>query len=229
MVGNDITSYVMQPINDSISLITEMIPKIIGAIIILLIGWIVGRILGRLVNLFIEKSGIEDALSKTIVGKTFINSGVSVGKAADYLVRIVVYLLAIMSAAEILNIYNLSEIMQEIVAYIPNIVGFILIIVIGLILVDYFADFIVSYGRTANIQFISPVVFLLRVLFYLVILIMALTTLKLDVTIIYVFIQPLAWGVGIGVGIALAIIFGFGLKDRAPEFVDKLLDQINKK
>ncbi len=226
---DQVATYVMQPINDSINVVMELIPKIIGAVIILLIGWVVGRILGKVINLFIEKVGVEDALSKTIVGKTFINSGMSIGTAADYLVRIVVYLLAIMSAAEILNIYNLAEIMQGIVAYIPNIVGFILIIVIGLILVDYFADFITTYGKTANIDLISPVAFILRILFYLVVLIMALTTLKLDVTIIYVFIQPLAWGIGIGVGIAIALFFGLGLKDRAPEMVDNLLDQINKK
>lgn len=229
MVGNDVTTYVMQPINDSIDVIMDLIPKIIGAIIILLIGWIVGRVLGKVVKLFIEKIGVEEALSKTIVGKTFLNSGMSVGTAADYLVRIVVYLLAIMSAAEILNIYNLSEIMQGIVSYIPNIVGFILIIVIGLILVDYFADFIETYGKTANIALISPVVIILRLLFYLVVLIMALTTLRLDVTIIYVFIQPLAWGIGLGVGVAIALFFGLGLKDRAPEMVDSFLESMDRK
>ncbi|MBN1167317.1 MAG: hypothetical protein JXA44_09345 [Methanospirillaceae archaeon] len=229
MVGNDVTTYVMQPINDSIMVIMDLIPKIIGAVIILLIGWIVGRVLGKVVKLFIEKVGVEAALSKTIVGKTFLNSGMSVGTAADYLVRIVVYLLAIMSAAEILNIYNLSEIMQGIVSYIPNIVGFILIIVIGLILVDYFADFIETYGKTASIALISPVVIILRLLFYLVVLIMALTTLRLDVTIIYVFIQPLAWGIGLGVGVAIALFFGLGLKDRAPEMVDSFLDSMDRK
>ncbi len=57
---------------------------------------------------------------------------------------------------------------------------------------------------------------------------MSLSKLKIDVCIIYIIAEQLAWGIGLGVGLSIAIIVGFGLKDRAPELMDKLLEGFSK-
>lgn len=50
----------------------------------------------------------------------------------------------------------------------------------------------------------------------------------LDLTIIYTFITPIAWGIGLGIGAAIAIIVGFGLKNKSEAIMEKVIDSFLK-
>ena len=56
---------------------------------------------------------------------------------------------------------------------------------------------------------------------------LALPQLLIDLTIIYTFVAPIAWGVGLGVGAGIAALIIFGLKDRAPGIMDNLLKKVS--
>jgi small-conductance mechanosensitive channel len=204
------------------------IPNLIGAIIILIIGWIVGRLLGKVISGILDRIGVDDALLKTSVGKAIEHSGTSVVTFFDLIVRWFIYLIAIVAAANVLQLEFLTSLFQNIVVYLPHIAMFLIILIAGFILVDYFADLLVGWGKTQNIEFLGVIIMLLRVFFYFIILILALSQLLIDLTIIYTFITPIAWGVGIGFGAGIAIFIGFGLKDRAPAMMDDLLKKISK-
>jgi hypothetical protein len=223
---SDIGEMVMQPFLRSITTTSEILPFVVAAVVILVIGWIAGRILGKAGSLILEKAGCCPSLEGTPIGKTLIGSGCSVPQAADYLIRIIIYLLAIMSAADTLKIESLQSTISAVLAFIPNMIAFVLIIAIGLLLVDYFSDFISSLGDTAEINLLEPIVVLLRLFLYFVVVMLALTQLRIQLDIIYAFIVPLSWGVGLGIGAAIAIIFGWGLKEKSPEIVDVLLGKI---
>ncbi|MDD1702833.1 MAG: hypothetical protein LUQ31_07655, partial [Methanoregula sp.] len=64
---------------------------------------------------------------------------------------------------------------------------------------------------------------------YFVIAVLALSQLMLDLTIIYTFVTPIAWGIGIGLGAAIAIIVGFGLRNRSEAIMDQVIDSFSKK
>jgi hypothetical protein len=204
------------------------IPNLIAAIIILIIGWIVGRILGKVISGILDKIGVDDALIKTSIGKAIEQSGTSVVAFFDLIVRWFIYLIAIVAAANVLQLEFLTSLFQSIVVYLPHIAMFLIILIAGFIMVDYFADLLVAWGKTQNIEFLGVIIMLLRVFFYFIILILALSQLLIDLTIIYTFITPIAWGVGIGLGAGIAIFIGFGLKDRAPAMMDDLLKKLEK-
>jgi len=204
------------------------IPNLVAAIIILIIGWLVGRILGRVISGILDKIGVDDALLKTSVGKAIEQSGTSVVSFFDLIVRWFIYLIAIVAAANVLRLEFLTTLFQNIVVYLPHIAMFLIILIAGFILVDYFADLLAGWGKTQNIEFLGVIIMLLRVFFYFIILILALSQLLIDLTIIYTFVTPIAWGVGIGLGAGIAIFIGFGLKDRAPAMMDDLLKKISK-
>jgi len=203
------------------------IPNLIAAIIILIIGWIVGRILGKVISGILDKIGVDDALLKTSVGKAIEQSGTSVVTFFDIIVRWFIYLIAIVAAANVLGLEFLTTLFQNIVVYLPHIAMFLIILIAGF-MVDYFADLLAVWGKTQNIEFLGVIIMLLRVFFYFIILILALSQLLIDLTIIYTFVTPIAWGVGIGLGAGIAIFIGFGLKDRAPGIMDDLLKKISK-
>ena len=208
-------------------------PGIVGALIVLLIGWIVGRLLGRAVRIILDKLSeqkvVEEAADVTSVRGSLKNAGLTVGYIGDIAVRIIVYLIALLAAVNILNLDYLSELMMMIVTYIPHVVAFAIILVAGFLLIDAFIDFLNRYYTQRNVQFITPVLVIIRVFLYFVTAILALSQLELDLTIIYTFVTPIAWGIGLGLGAAIAIIVGFGLKGRSEAIMDKVLDSVTGK
>jgi len=208
--------------------VIAFLPNIIAAVIILIIGWIVGRVLGSVISKVLDKIGVDDALRKTSFGQAIEESGTQIVHLFDLIVRWFIYLIAILAAVDVLQFSFLSNLFQDFILYLPRIVMFLIILVAGFILVDYFADIILKWGKTREIEFFSVIVLLMRVFFYFVILILALSQLLIDLTIIYTFLVPIAWGVGIGVGVGIAAFLAYGLKDRAPEMMDNLMNRFSK-
>jgi Conserved TM helix. len=209
------------------------LPGIVGAIVVLLIGWIVGRLLGKAVRIILDKIFeqhlVKEGADLASVGGSVKNAGITVGYIGDLFTRIVVYLIAVLAAVDILHMEYLSKLMTEIVEYLPHIAAFVIILTAGFLLADYFIDFLGRYYANQEIALITPVLFILRIFLYFVIAILGLSQLMLDLTIIYTFVTPIAWGVGLGLGAAIAIFVGFGLRGHSEAIMDKLIESIAKK
>jgi hypothetical protein len=212
--------------------VVAVLPAIIGALIVLLLGWIVGRLLGKAVRIVIDKAlaavTTTPVIGESDVGKTVVSSHVSLGYLGDITMRCVIYLIAILGAVDILNLDYLSKFMTQVLSYIPHVVAFVIILVVGIILVDYFIDFFRNYSQTSNIELINPVLVLLRLFLYFVVIMLALSQLLLDLTIIYTVITPIFWGIGIGLGAAIAIVVWFGMKNRSEQIMDKIMESLSK-
>jgi len=232
MATTDIASETMGSLTDGvmkmINSVIAYLPNFIAAIIILIIGWIVGRFLGKVISKILDKVGVDDALRKTSIGKAIEQSGMNIVRLFDLIVRWFIYLIAIAAAASVLKIEFISDLFEKIILYLPHVAMFLIILIAGFILIDYFADILHAWGKTQNIEFLEVIILLLRVFFYFVVLILALSQLLIDLTIIYTFVTPIAWGVGIGVGVGIAVFIAYGLKDRAPQMMDDLLKKIHK-
>ncbi|MDI6719710.1 MAG: hypothetical protein QMD46_08885 [Methanomicrobiales archaeon] len=219
-------SAVQRQIEETLASIIAFLPNLVVAIIILIVGWLLGRFLGRVVAEVLDRIGVDDAVRKTSVGQYIEQTGTSIVRLMDLLVRWFIYLIAILAAIAVLQITVLTVLVANIAAYIPNVIAFILILVVGFILVDWLADFLHSYGRSQNIEFMGLFAMVLRAFLYFVVAILALEQLLIDLTIIYTFITPIAWGVGLGVGAAIAFFFFFGFRDRAPRMMGDLMSSM---
>jgi hypothetical protein len=212
--------------------VVAVLPAIIGALVLLLIGWIAGRLLGKAVRIVIDKAMATATASPVIgdsdLGKSVVKSNVSLGYLGDITVRCIVYLIAILAAVDLLNLDYLSKFMTTVIEYIPHVVAFIIILVVGIILIDYFIDFFKNYSKSTSIELLSPVLVLVRLFLYFVVVMLALSQLLLDLTIIYTIITPIAWGFGIGLGASIAIVVWFGMKNRSEEILNKVMEAISK-
>jgi len=215
--------------NKWVDMLASSLPAILGAIIILVIGWIVGRLLGRAVRMVIDKVTQSSVVNKTEFADKVKTSGVSLGYLGDVATRCIVYLITILAAVDFLNLDYLSLLMTAVVGYIPHIAAFVIILVVGFILIDYFIDLVSKYDENQKVELITPVMLILRVFLYFVIVILALSQLMIDLTIIYTFVTPIAWGIGIGLGAAIAITFWFGMKNRSEQIMDRFMEAICKK
>ena len=192
--------------------VTDMLSKIAGAIIVLIIGWIAGRIIGKGASSVLDRIGVDDALLKTAFGKAIEKSGMTVVKFFDMIIRWFIYLIAVFGAVDILEIKILSTYLMKIVEYIPNFIIGAFVLIIGLILVDWLADIFGLIGKETKIEFSWILVIGLRFFLYFMVLIIALTLMKIDVGILYIFAEALAWGAAILVALGIGIAFVLGSK-----------------
>ncbi|HDJ66142.1 MAG TPA: hypothetical protein ENF33_00295 [Nitrososphaeria archaeon] len=215
----------IQIISNLISQFVAMAPRIIGAIIILIIGWAVGRGLGAVISRLLDKAGVDDALRKTSVGKAIEKAGITLPRFFDILVRIFIYLVAVFAAVNVLQIDVLTYYMKMIVEYLPSLIAGIVILIFGLMIADFIGDAITAVGREAKIEYASLASMAVRGVLYLVVIIIGLSTMKIDVSILNMVVTALSWGVAGAIAIGGGLAIGLGLKDyvtkKAEEWLKK--------
>jgi len=192
-------------LTDMLEAIIAAIPSIIAAIIIVLIGYGVGVIVGKAVNKLISKTGMEKAFDKTVTGSAFKKAGIDFSDFIGGTIKVFIIVIAIIAAIGVLNIGgSIGEFLAAIAAYIPRLIGGVLIIIFGTVLVDLLASLI---GRMMEPMFAKtnpemPVLLknLLMIGLIAFIITLALDTMLLSGDIIY----PLILGfVIIGAGVSL--------------------------
>lgn len=211
-----------------LSSIGYMIPNILMAVLIIVIGLILGKVMGNVVSKIVEKTGLDKALKGSILEKAVEAAGTTILGLFNIVVRWFIYLIAIMIAVEYLGIPLLSSIIQQFVNFMPNVFAAMLILLIGLIIADFIGDFLKNMGESMGIAYIHIVTPVLKLVLYFIVMMMALDKLSVNTCIFYAIADAFAWGIGIGIGLSIAIVVGFGMKDRAPELMDSLLEGFRK-
>ncbi len=201
------------------------LPTLLGVFIVLLIGWIAGRIIGKTFSKVLDQIGVDDALLKTMVGKAIEKSGITVVKFFDLTVRWFIYLIALLTASDILKIPALSNFMNQVVGYIPSLLAGVFIIIGGIIVTDAISDMMRSFVETATAEYASLIVGALRFFLYFMVVTIGLSMMQVDVSILYTFANSLSWGAALGIGVGLGVALGWGLKDVVAEKAKQLLNK----
>src|SRR3712207_3779941 len=112
------------------------IPQLIGAILVLIIGYIVAKILQAVVSRvlkaigfdgWMERGGIKQFFDRARTRETPVTV---LGKLVFWLV----FIIAITMAADALGIRQVSEVLAQLIAYIPSIIAAILILILAALL-----------------------------------------------------------------------------------------------
>jgi len=208
--------------------IAESAPKIIAAVILLIIGLIAGKVIGRVV----AKSSIkllqkvhkdENASNDDVVSQE--TSSEESSKLISSSVRWFVYLFFIIAAINALEFEQLSLALTDLWLWVPNLLAFILIIVIGLIIVNFIGKWVSQELIKKEYGGSKYVVTGVKVVIYAVIFAIALTQLGIGEEIIPILVAAFSWSIAAGIGAAIAIGLGFALKDIIPGAINIALKQ----
>jgi hypothetical protein len=130
-------------LNTLLENIIAALPLVIAAIIVILIGYVVGRVVGRAVNKLIGKMGIEKSFDKTDAGKAFKSAGLDLSSFVGGVTTAFVIVLSIIIAIQILDIGGpIGQFLVDLAAYLPRLLGGIVVIVIGTVLVGFLASLV---------------------------------------------------------------------------------------
>jgi len=201
---------------------------IIAALIILIIGWIAGRLIGKAVGILVDKLGVDKALEKVDTGDWLQKSGWSISRLFDVVVRWFIYIIAIMAAVDVLRIEFLSSIMQMIALFFPRLIAAAIVLVVGLLLIAFAMKWIEEALETNEVPLATMLAPVFEAIMVIIVMVLAMDQLRIDTTIIYTFIIPLAWGLAIGIGVAIGIAVGWGGRDSVAEYMQERLKDDKK-
>jgi hypothetical protein len=205
----------IQAVTSFATSVAETAPKIIAAFLLLLIGLVAGKIVGRVIGKtsikLLEKTNLQndDLLSK---GTSNRDSSKLIASS----VRWFVYLFFIIAAINALEFEQLSSALTDLWLWVPNLLAFILIIVIGLIIASFINKWIDQELLKSNFGGSKYVKTGIQVVIYAVIFAVGLTQLGIGQQIIPILVSAFSWSIAIGIGTAIAIGLGFALKDIIP-------------
>ena len=208
-------------LTDFLSDVTSALPAIIAAIIVVIIGYVIGKVLGRAVNKVVEKMGIEKSFNETDTGKAFKSGGMDLSSFIGGVTTAFIIVISVVLAIQILNIGGtVGEFLVQIAAYLPRLLGGVVIIIVGTVLVGFLATLVGNTLKPVFPKEKSEIPDMLKNLLQIglisVILMIALDLMLLSGELVY----PLILGfVIIGAGIALTDGLIKSITDEHKEFV----------
>jgi uncharacterized membrane protein (GlpM family) len=145
---------VRDAIDEAITDVIDYLPTILGALLILLVGYVVGRVLGGLVTRVVRRLGVDRYAEGTAVeGETGRDT---IARGLGTLVAYYVYFVAIVAAADVLDIELLTELLTDLGRYLPVVLGAIVVLVVGFVVGrvvgDFVADLVGGFGVGAYLR-----------------------------------------------------------------------------
>lgn len=199
-------------LEDTIASIVAFLPRLLGAIVILLIGWVVGVVVAKLVKKVADGADLDRFVRDTPLGRTLSGSQSEnpVAKLLATIGKWFVIALSVLAAADVLAIPILSQWIQTAVAYLPAFVAGLLVIIFGFVVADFIGDMIQRTRAATQTAYTSWFAAGTRVFLYFTAIIIGLDTMGVDVGILYIFANAIAWGLAAALAIGVGIAIGWG-------------------
>src|ERR671914_186730 len=207
----------VESLRNALDVFLAYIPQLIGAIIILIVGYIVARILKAVVARVLQAVGFDSWMERGGI-KQFLDRAQTRETPATVLGKLVfwlVFIIVITMAADALGIRRVSEVLGQLIAYIPSIIAAILILVLAALL----ANFLASIVRGATGSDLLANVARYAIIVYAAFA--AITELGIAVQLT----APTFLIILGAVALAGAIAFGWGGRDVAKDIIERSYDR----
>ncbi|WP_436935527.1 mechanosensitive ion channel family protein [Halovenus marina] len=208
-------------LTDLLAEIGVFLPVILGALIVLVIGFIIGRIVGDVVSKVVDGFNIGQYLRETPLeqfGETEGEFGRIVGKLVAYYI----YLLTILTVADILRIDALSSLLNDFAGYLPSLAAGLLVLLVGIWLAERVADIVSESGDGRPMVVASLVV---KVFIYYMTITVVLSTIGVNASpltnLFTVFVVAFFGALGLALALGIGIAVGLGGQDFVAENIDE--------
>ena len=200
--------------------IASSAPKIIAAGVLLIIGLVVGKIVFRMVEKAAKKilqkattslHGISESnIVEDAVGK--IDSARLIAATVKWFV----YLFFIVAAINELQLQQLTSALTSLWLWIPNLLAFVMIVIIGSIIANYVMKWVNHELVVHNYDGSRYIGIGLKIVIYSIVFAVGLTQIGIGQSIIPTLVSAFSWSIAIAIGTAIAIGLGFTLKEILP-------------
>jgi len=133
------------------------LPALIGAVILLVAGWFLADLVARLVGTMLRRLGFESIAQRTGVSGFITMTGARDASASLVIAELVkwfIRLIFIEMAADVLHVSAVSNLINSIVLFIPNLIVALLVVMIGVLIGNFVANLV--RGGAGEMGFGSP-------------------------------------------------------------------------
>lgn len=219
MPVEDIYTPTVEALSEFGQTIASWAPKILAVSILLVIGLIVGKVAGKITEKaarkILSKTSLEIGQNVSLKDTEGIDSARLVGAS----LRWFIYLFFIMAAVNTLEFEQLSGALTSLWLWVPNLLAFILIIVIGIIITNISTRWIEQELTRREFEGAKYIVLFAKIIIYAIVFAVAITQLGIGKSIIPILVSSFSWSIAAGIGAAVAIGLGFALKDILPAVI----------
>ncbi len=203
--------------------VIDFIPSLIGALIVLIIGLIVASGVKSLVEKVVNLLKIDNLLKKIGVDVYIERAGLRLNSekfvgGLIYWFLITVFILAV---ADILKLEGLSQFLNDVVSYIPNIIAAVLIMLATVVVANFLRSLVRASVMSAKLHasnFLSTLTWWATAIFGLLAALMQLGVAPM-------LLNTVITGLIAMVAIAGGIAFGMGGKEYATHLINKLRER----
>ena len=194
-----------------------VIPNLMGALAILIIGLIVARLIAKILRRFLKTIGVDKLAERLNEIEIVHKSNIKVVPSV-LLSKVLYYFLLfifIIAATDVLNMPIISNLMGDILNYIPVLISALVVFVIGLVASDMLKNIVKTACESLAIPSANIIA---NVVFYFVfinIAMIALSQAKIDTD----FIQDNLSIILAGVVLAFSIGYGFASRNMVANFL----------
>lgn len=185
--------------------------RFLGALLVALLGWMLARLLSGLIRRLLRRTGIDKLAERLNAIDLFSRYNIQISPSfilakAIYYLLVFVFLVA---AADVLDMPAVSDLMSDIINYIPFLISAILVFLLGILLADFLRNTVFHLFESLKVpsaKLISDILF-----YFLIVnvLIIALGQAHMETNFVEGNLFILL------AGIVLAFAIGYGLASRA--------------
>ncbi len=204
----------------------NFLPALVGAILVFVAGWIVAVALGKVVEHIVKMIKVDDAMEKAGTKARFKKVGVevNVAKFLGGLVKWFLILVFLMAATDILKLVQVTNFLNSIILYLPNVVVAAVILAVAFLVANFV--YAVVKGSTKVAGIVSAT--LLATVAKWAIVIFGLLAALVQLGIATSLINTLFIGFVAMLALAGGLAFGLGGKDEAALILKKLRLEITE-
>ncbi len=218
---------IMDSVREMLIRVGAFVPRLVGVLLILIIGWLIAKLIQSAITRILklvrldtlsEKSGASNFLAKGGIKYTLC-------ELLGVLVYWIMMLIVIITALNALQWTVAAELLNRVVAYIPNVIAAVVILVIGMFLSAVMAGVIRTATSNAGIKQSKLLGQITQVVIVIFAVVIALEQLNIGRIIIASAVQIILAALGLG----LAMAFGLGCKDIAGKYMSELINSMKEK
>lgn len=211
-------------VTDSLKSVVNYLPNVIGALVVILLGilvaWAVKTVVVRVLRM-IRLKPYTDAIG---LNKVFTEK-VEVVELLGDLFKWIIIIVFLVPALQILNLTQINELVSQVVAYLPNVIVAVAILIVGAVIADLVSRVVESAAHTMGTRTAAVAADVARWAVVVFAVLAALLQLGIATTII----DRLVTGFVAMLAIAGGLAFGLGGQDAARETLNRVRKNLPQK
>jgi len=216
----DWAGVIVGPFQNLWGTVAGFVPSLIAALVVFIVGLIVATGLGALVEKIFEAVKLDKLLRSLGVEPYFHRAGLHL-RSGHFFGQIVFWffvLAFLLAASDILGLFALSSFLRDVLAYIPNIVVAVLIMLAAVVIANFLRRLVNASVKSANL----PSAHFLGTLVWWVIVVFGFFATLNQLRIAETVVTSLITGFIAMLALAGGLAFGLGGKEYAGHLINRL-------